>query len=1231
MGSERDFEARMETVAKRVEVLELLGEEGPIPPRDIVEMVELSRPTVTRALKELREANLVERGEGGYSPTLAGVMAADEYRRYETASEAILSADDLLAPIPETYAPPVEVLVGADRITAETAVPVRALEAVSGRVQNAERVRAYLPTLVDTHFLRVWHRVVVATAVRSEAVFDPELLTVLKGQYPHLLAEMAATGGFDAYATTGPPYGIVLTTTGEDTSLAVVVYENDTAVTGVLTNDSAAAVEWAQGELDRLAGGATEVTEDLAALSSAVADGLAQPLVARSDSTSSPSGSTHSSRSDPDAPASAADHPLPIDLEAEGFVRLSGEYFTAHGVAAPSTSWRTGFTLAEVRAGHAVDRLDAEGRDLTEYLVDALHDGTDYVVLGPPGSGKSTACMAVACEWFDRGLGPVLYRERGDGDRLESTALLEAYIRQTDGHTLVVVEDAVRDEANATFEVMQALDADPSVTFLVDARTQEWRDPDAFDLDARRDAYRRTALTEFAVPDLDERACERFVEHFSELVGADLDLTGADLFAMVEEGTTATDADDRSPGEALVAQYYLAQRYDPPADADASATTALDEAARDTYRTLVDDETRFAPDLAVLVALLTAAGVPVAGEYLYAIGTPEDAASGDEPVPTGSEGDAAPGGADGYAAVDEAVSLLEGRMLFAQHHTRVGSPTTYRTRHETWAIRFLEQFHAIEPASRARTRVGRVITRLLDLADEPARRERIQRYLGGRTPHLHQIEADPQHWADELVERLLGIGRTDARLAPLFGETKDGPIELPAACSPWTDLQQAYWRGLAYRTHGDLARAEREFRTLGELAQEIDVPSVATTEPATPEFASSHALGDDDEAVHRTRWLATSRTELGRVARDSGEYEPALEYHHEALALFREIDDSEGEAVSRKNLGTAAFYQGDYEEARNQFERSRAVAEDIGARRLEADCLNSLGSLATRQSEYDAGREYFERSLVAARDLGDRQREASSLNNLGAIATHQGDYDQAREYCEMSLSIERAHGNRQAAANSLNNLGQIARKQGAYDRGREYLEESLAVRRSISDKTGMATSLVNLGGTAIERGAHSRARDFLDQALETYEEIGAKNGIAEVRLERGKLALAEGDIDGAREHAREALDTFAALELEVWVARSRRLLGRVAAAADSPDEARDHWQKALETFETVDAPPGALSTLSDLIELCREQGDEERAREWCERSRETLAAAPDATAALHRDWVERHATELGVE
>lgn len=1090
-----DLEDEMEVVARRVEFIDLLDEAGPLEPRDIVDALDHSRSTVTRGLRALRDADLIEKTANGYVVTLPAVMAADEYRRYETTSEAILTSKELLAPIPESQGPPVDLLIGSDTILAETDIPIRPLEAVSDRVRDADTVQAYLPTLVNTHLLRVWHRAVVLEAVDGTAVFDPDLLTVLKGQYPQILAEMAAMRGFSAFATTGPPYGVVLTTTSDTTTVSVIVYENDTAVRGVVTNESVAAVEWARNEFERLRCQAVEVTADLDALSAAVTDGMHDlPPAGR--------GQRPPDRSD--RVADAAGYALPLALEAEGFVRLSSDYFDAHGEASPAVSWRTGFTLAEVRAGHPVDRLDDDGRNLTEKLLERLCAGDDHVLLGPPGSGKSTICMKIACEWYEQGLGPVLYRERGSGDHFKSVALLEAYLRQTEEHTLVVVEDAVREQAAAIFDVMQTIDDYQHVTFLLDARTHEWQNADALAIDARRDAYRLTAIDQVRVPDLNERECTRFVTHFTDLVGADLTLSGGELFSMVETGKTANEGDRVSTGDVLVAQHYLSQRYDPFGGADEQPQTVLDEAVRSTYQTLIDAETRFALELAVLINLLNAAGIPVAVEYLYSLTTPDE-----------------------YAELDEAIALLEGHLLFEQDPPGVRASTIYRTRHETWASRFLEQFLDLVPTQRARNQFGHCVTRLLALADEAEQRQQIQQHFGGRTPHLHQIEADPGNWADEAAARVFRIGRTNASLAPLFSETTTDTIELPAACTAWTTVQQAYWRGEMNRLYGDLERAEREFHTLREWSESVDLSNEQDLKPAMSDVTSRHYVSNvwepRDREAQRKHWRATSLSKLGRIAETRGELETAAGFHEDGFALFSELGDRQGEAYALNDLGIVARQRGELEAAVEYHEEGLALFREIGNRHGEAYALGTLGMAVCQRGELETADEYLEESLTLYRKIGNRRGEAWALDNRGTVARQRREWETAEEYLEESLSSFRELGDRRGEARALNNLGAAVCQRGELETAVEYLEESLTFYRKIGNRRGEADVLNNLGSVAQNREQLEEARSRFEEAAGILVTIGAE-GAATPLTNVIDTCDQQGDIDAARDWCRRAID-----------------------------------------------------------------------------------------------------------
>jgi predicted ATPase/DNA-binding PadR family transcriptional regulator len=424
------------------------------------------------------------------------------------------------------------------------------------------------------------------------------------------------------------------------------------------------------------------------------------------------------------------------------------------------------------------------------------------------------------------------------------------------------------------------------------------------------------------------------------------------------------------------------------------------------------------------------------------------------------------------------------------------------------------------------------------------------------------------------------------------------------------------------------------------------------------------------QAHEYRRCAAKVHKDLGVVAYFQGEYDRADEAATRALDIARELDDRQLEGKCLNNLGLNAQARGEYDQAREYHERSLAIKRDLGSRHGEAITLGNLGMIAQMQGEYDKAREYHEQSLQRKRELGDQRGEGITLGNLGVIAGFQGAYEEAREYHEQSLELARELGDRHGESRSLDNLGAITRTQGAYEEAREYHEQSLTIRRELDNPHGEAQSLNNLGRIALaqrefdearnyyeavldiareldlrqeavlclqglgsiarETGAFEQSRTYFEDALDRLGADGHSHPRAELLLERGLLALAVDEIDAAREYAARARQTFERIGASHQRGRSRLLLGRIDAADDAPAAAREHWRAALASFESVDTPQDVLATLEQLVRVCREQGDEQRASEWCQQAQSVLADAPDATAELHREWVERAASELGV-
>jgi len=997
------------------------------------------------------------------------------------------------------------------------------------------------------------------------------------------------------------------------------------------------------------------------------------------------------------APATPSDAATPYDralpLAGEGFVRLTEGYFARREPAPPLAAWRRGVTLADARAGRAVERTvpdedgGAERVPLGERLLDGLAGGTDHVVLGPPGSGKSTVCKRVACEWFDRGHGPVFYRESGRGERFEAPDALARQVSDADGHALVVVEDAVRPAANAVFELLDRVRDLDDVTVLLDARESEWReaDPGADPFGTDPVARGREALEPVYVPRPDREEHERFVRAVEAAADRSLDVDLEQLRADVERAAADGTGDDGSrPGELLHLLHRLtALAGDPLADGEPTTLTDAVADAHDRLAELGDD----ALDVGVCANVLNAAGVGVHPELLYAV------------VP------------DDPLAVDAAVDVLEGRAVFPRETDWGEGTTAYPAAHEAWSTAFLEHLLEVAGETEAAERFGRVVSRVLELAEDPARRERIDDALGGAAPYLARIERDPGAWAEETVASVYGLGRKRPKLAPLFGDGERDSVDLPAACSGAVAEEWPARLGRMFMNGGYYDRAQRAYERLpaeGDRGVERLI-GLTTVAENRGELDDAVAYGErcleriEEPDEDRPDARARVRLHLGRALSNRGEFDAADRHLRAALERFEAVDDRRRTAKTLDSIGIMAALQNEYDRAGEHLERSLDISRRLDDRRAVANTLNNLGEIARHQGRYDRAREHQERSLELRRELGDRRGEASSLNNLGIVAKRAGAFDRASEYLEESLAIKQELGDRKGVVSTTVNLGDLLRLLGEYDRAHEYLQQGLETAREIGLLRGEIGALSNLGeldrhrgrydrarerhAEAIEtareikypygealnlanlaevirvEGEYERARERLERALDLAEEIGEPEAIAlthyrlgkvdadegrygsargrferaldavgdgerprqaaRIQLSRARLALSLDDHESARERATAARERLAEVGATHWAARSRRLLGRVAVEAGEPGTARAHWRAALETFEDVGAPQDALATLEHLVEACREADDHAAARRWCERARNLLADAPDPAVDRHGGWVDR--------
>lgn len=287
--------------------------------------------------------------------------------------------------------------------------------------------------------------------------------------------------------------------------------------------------------------------------------------------------------------------------------------------------------------------------------------------------------------------------------------------------------------------------------------------------------------------------------------------------------------------------------------------------------------------------------------------------------------------------------------------------------------------------------------------------------------------------------------------------------------------------------------------------------------------------------VHRTAAEAGERlgepaayanvlTNLGRVAL-TGEHPEADADLAKALGIYREIDDSLGEANALTDLGRIRYLFGDYPEALDALSGSLKIYREIGNRLGEANVLTDLGRVHYVTGAYaDSGDALIE-ALAIYREIGQRNGEASILIDLGRVRCMTGEYSEAGEVLTQALVIQRKIGNRNGEANALTDLGRVRYLSGDYPEAAEVLTRALEIQRELGNGNGEANALTHLGRVRYLTGDYSEAGEVLTQALEIYRETGGRGNEGLALIHYAATMAATGDRSRAFTLYQEALAT----------------------------------------------------------------------------------------------------------
>lgn len=186
--------------------------------------------------------------------------------------------------------------------------------------------------------------------------------------------------------------------------------------------------------------------------------------------------------------------------------------------------------------------------------------------------------------------------------------------------------------------------------------------------------------------------------------------------------------------------------------------------------------------------------------------------------------------------------------------------------------------------------------------------------------------------------------------------------------------------------------------------------------------------------------MARSRSFMGYIVEDRGNYKMAIDYYSQSLNLYKELNDNKEIANHYNFIGLAYNYKGDYVKAIENFQASIKIYEAENDSGNISKCLLNMGLAYYNNRDYLKAEEYFKKAAAIKEKNNDINGLAICYLNLGNLLTLKKDYKGSLEYYTRSANIFEKNNQLLYLAYCQVNIGNIYMENSDYENAQKYFQ-----------------------------------------------------------------------------------------------------------------------------------------------------------------------------------------------
>jgi tetratricopeptide (TPR) repeat protein len=261
--------------------------------------------------------------------------------------------------------------------------------------------------------------------------------------------------------------------------------------------------------------------------------------------------------------------------------------------------------------------------------------------------------------------------------------------------------------------------------------------------------------------------------------------------------------------------------------------------------------------------------------------------------------------------------------------------------------------------------------------------------------------------------------------------------------------------------------------------------------------------------------------EAGRLEKTNGR-EAVLKYQ-QAVDLFREAKDVEGEAMALNNLGMFYVGKDDWQPAAHYIGEALRRAEKDADAELTAQFKCNLGLVRSKTGEPQKAIDLLHGGLSFFEGTRNQAKQGEIFELLGNVYRETGRHDDALDAYRRALDHRQAAGDKGGQGIAYMGIGLVSQMKNDQAEAYDAMNRASAIFRELQDRRQLGTTVQFLGVIESERNEIEAARKHLTEAAALYAEVGDPSLEAQAWLILGSQQAKWNEWEAAEETIGRAL------------------------------------------------------------------------------------------------------------